>query len=255
MKIQVSNLPAMALDTKFLARLPKHIGIEVFSECGNDYYWDYIIPYIMKDRTGGFNVHGPYNGVDLADKNLDFSKVTETFISAFNLAKKYGGEHCVVHPSGHGIYEDRDEARVIATERIKVLNKIANEMGIELLVENLGSKDTLFGEENFIKYFAAVPELQFLIDMGHAHINGWNIESSFKILGDRIRSYHIHDNQGKDDSHLFVGQGSIDWNLFADCFAKYTPNATLVLEYSKATINELEEQSEKFSAFIQSALN
>jgi sugar phosphate isomerase/epimerase len=28
----------------------------------------------------------------------------------------------------------------------------------------------------------------------------------------RIRSTHLHDNDGTDDLHLFPGQGSVDWH-------------------------------------------
>ena len=30
-------------------------------------------------------------------------------------------------------------------------------------------------------------------------------------MKERIRSTHIHDNDGKEDQHLFPGAGTIDW--------------------------------------------
>ena len=39
------------------------------------------------------------------------------------------------------------------------------------------------------------------------------VEPAYRLLKSRIRSTHMHDNNGKDDSHLFplVQGGTIDW--------------------------------------------
>jgi len=37
------------------------------------------------------------------------------------------------------------------------------------------------------------------------------VHQAFGVLEDRIRSTHIHDNQGIRDSHLWPGEGTIDW--------------------------------------------
>ena len=43
---------------------------------------------------------------------------------------------------------------------------------------------------------------------------GDGIAPEFELMKERIRSTHIHDNDGTDDSHLFPlrGQGNIDWH-------------------------------------------
>ena len=40
------------------------------------------------------------------------------------------------------------------------------------------------------------------------------VETAFQLMKERIRSTHVHDNDGKDDKHLFplLGEGgTIDW--------------------------------------------
>ena len=44
--------------------------------------------------------------------------------------------------------------------------------------------------------------LNYVFDIGHAHI-GAGIEHEFEIMKPRIRSLHVHDNDGKEDQHLF----------------------------------------------------
>jgi sugar phosphate isomerase/epimerase len=37
------------------------------------------------------------------------------------------------------------------------------------------------------------------------------VENAFLLLKDKIRSTHVHDNDGVDDTHRFPGSGTIDW--------------------------------------------
>jgi sugar phosphate isomerase/epimerase len=57
-------------------------------------------------------------------------------------------------------------------------------------------------------------DLNICLDLGHAHMNE-GVESAYRLLKSRIRSTHVHDNNGKEDLHLFPmlagGQGTIDW--------------------------------------------
>jgi sugar phosphate isomerase/epimerase len=47
-------------------------------------------------------------------------------------------------------------------------------------------------------------------DVGHAHMAG-SVREAFEILRSHICSTHIHDNDKMKDSHLWPGQGTIDW--------------------------------------------
>jgi sugar phosphate isomerase/epimerase len=38
-----------------------------------------------------------------------------------------------------------------------------------------------------------------------------NVEEAFQTLKQYIRSTHIHDNKREKDTHLFPGEGNIDW--------------------------------------------
>ena len=55
--------------------------------------------------------------------------------------------------------------------------------------------------------------LDFVFDTGHANL-GDGVETGFQLMKDQIRSTHVHDNDGKSDSHLFPlasEGGTIDW--------------------------------------------
>jgi sugar phosphate isomerase/epimerase len=46
--------------------------------------------------------------------------------------------------------------------------------------------------------------------VGHARL-GCGIPAILEQLKGRVRSSHIHDNKGDRDTHLWPGEGSIDW--------------------------------------------
>ena len=47
-------------------------------------------------------------------------------------------------------------------------------------------------------------------DVGHAHLMS-SVPQAFEALKARIRSTHVHDNNQDRDSHLWPGDGAIDW--------------------------------------------
>ena len=58
------------------------------------------------------------------------------------------------------------------------------------------------------------------------------IETAYRLLKSRIRSTHIHDNNGKEDLHLFPGAegGSIDWRAAMALLRSASNQYPLMLE-------------------------
>ena len=237
MNISVSNLCFPGLMTHTMRHLPNNVGVEIFCEIGSDYYWDNLLPLLLRGREVPLSVHGPFQWLDLADSEKDFAPMLEAYIRAFKLCRKYGAKDCVCHPYDGGRPADDTPERLEAAkqcslERILVLNEIAKQYGVTLLVENMPEKNGMLGQKAFIELFAPHNELNFLIDTGHAKLLDWDMDYAFRTLGDRIKAYHVHDNFGDADSHMIVGTGKFDWDGFFKGFVEYTPNAAIVCEYN-----------------------
>ncbi len=54
------------------------------------------------------------------------------------------------------------------------------------------------------------PYLKFCLDCGHANTNEGVLEY-IRNVGQQICCVHFHDNHGKHDEHLGIGEGSIHW--------------------------------------------
>lgn len=94
-----------------------------------------------------------------------------------------------------------DELRVFAKQR-----------GVEILIENI--PNALSSGERLMNFLTLTHlNLGFCFDTGHANL-GAGVEAEFEIMQERIRSTHVHNNDGKSDSHLFPylkEGGTVDW--------------------------------------------
>ncbi|MBI3209082.1 MAG: sugar phosphate isomerase/epimerase [Candidatus Solibacter usitatus] len=95
---------------------------------------------------------------------------------------------------------------------LEELSVFARHRGVEILLENIPNQ--LSSAERLVQFLEITHlDLGFCLDTGHAHMNE-GVEAAFQIMRDRIRSTHVHDNDGVHDRHLFPflnPGGSIDW--------------------------------------------
>jgi sugar phosphate isomerase/epimerase len=57
-----------------------------------------------------------------------------------------------------------------------------------------------------------------------------SVHQAFGLLENRIRSTHIHDNKRDKDTHLWPGEGTIDWEQTMQVLRAATPQPALLLE-------------------------
>jgi sugar phosphate isomerase/epimerase len=93
---------------------------------------------------------------------------------------------------------------------IEHLRAFAKPLGVTVLVENIPNELSTPEKLNELVKTAHFDDVHFCFDIGHAHIAG-TVEKDFELMKHRIRSTHIHDNDGDADSHKWPGEGTIDW--------------------------------------------
>ena len=127
-------------------------------------------------------------------------------------------------------YDDRYvDAAFAALEEISLF---ARQRGVEVLLEN--TPNALASAER-LRVFLNTTHLNVnvCLDVGHAHMNE-GVESAYRLLKNRIRSTHVHDNDGKEDLHLFPmlapEQGTIDWRRTLQLLRSQDDRYPLLLE-------------------------
>jgi sugar phosphate isomerase/epimerase len=129
-------------------------------------------------------------------------------------------------------WEEFDERKIdSAFSALEEINLFARQRGVEVLLEN--TPNELAGAERLLMFLNVTHlNVNVCFDVGHAHMRG-SIENEYRLLKPRIRSTHVHDNNGSDDSHLFPNSGSggtVDWLPTMDLLRSAPDQYPLLLE-------------------------
>lgn len=159
-------------------------------------------------------VHAPLSDINIASINAEIRACALREVrTALLLTYKLELELLTFHP-GHLsplTLLTRSTAVKLNCESIVQIIKWANDLELKLALENLPFKNrtlcTTAGE--FQHVLESEPQLRICFDIGHANIAG-EIENFIKLKS-RFINIHLHDNDGKVDSHWVIGSGNIDF--------------------------------------------
>ena len=137
-------------------------------------------------------------------------------------------ELAVIHPgylSPHGA-QLPDLAWQTNIESIQSICDFATDHGIMIAVENMPQVPKIFGKypQEMIQMVEEVnrDNIGLTLDIGHANTMGAGIMDDFlKMYKNRISHVHLHDNMGKNDEHLPIGKGNVDWKHVMDSLSNY----------------------------------
>src|SRR6202162_4616159 len=145
--------------------------------------------------------------------------------------------------SGESFDERKLEAAMTSVEHLRAF---AKPLGVRILLENIPNE--LSTPEKLVEFIqsAHFEDVGVCFDVGHAHLMS-DMPQAFDTLKHLIRSTHIHDNARDKDSHLWPGQGSIDWKQAMELLrsAPQTPALLLELEGDEK-VNPLEQLGRTF---------
>ncbi len=171
---------------------------------------------------------GPQSVIDITEtvKAKRIAMVDEVK-RALEIADTIPFRYCIQHlgVSGQSFDEKRLDAAFTSLDELKVF---AGQRGVELLLENTPNEMSS-GER--LNYFLGMTHLNlnYCFDVGHAHMSN-GVAAEFETMKERIRSTHIHDNDGEQDLHLFPPAGSIDWTKAMRLLTSRPEQFPLVLE-------------------------
>ncbi|HLH41819.1 MAG TPA: sugar phosphate isomerase/epimerase family protein, partial [Bryobacteraceae bacterium] len=156
---------------------------------------------------------GPDSVIDITEpvKSKRLRKVEE-IKRALEVAEAIPFRYLIQHlgVSGEAFDERKLDAAFSALEEIAVF---AGQRGVEVLIENI--PNALSSADRLLYFFETTHlKLNVCFDLGHAHMKE-GVETAYRMLAPRIRSTHVHDNNGKEDLHLFPFRdegGTVDWS-------------------------------------------
>lgn len=174
-----------------------------------------------------FQAHAPFP-IWTKDRE-DINEYMQTALAkCFEMCGYIGVKNLVVH----SITRSNKEAEIaLNLELYRKMIPLAKKYHVTVCLENLftsyGSHviegscadvseacmyiDTLNGE-------AGEELFGFCLDVGHANLLGRNLRKYINALGARLKALHIHDNDGKTDSHMMPYTQTYNWgkNFYTD---------------------------------------
>ena len=196
-----------------------------------------------------YTVHPPAWDINLTSENKAIREASFLeYKKAIEFASKIHAHHVVIHPGFcFAPSFDKELGKQRAKMYIHQLCEIAKPLNVTLAIENVGYNGTsLFTQEEYVHFLDDVDSsAKYLIDIGHANLNGWDIASTIYHVKDRLVGLHIHDNDGNGDQHLPIGEGTVDWDSIFDVLRTEQVVCELVLEYAPGTDLKLLQQGKE----------
>ena len=194
-----------------------------------------ILGYLRQFDVG-YSIHPPAWDTNLTSENRTIREATfEEYRKSIEFAHELEADHVVIHPGfAFSPVFDKKIARQRAEEYVHRLNEIARPLGVKLAVENVGYHGaSIFTQDEYCTFLDSFDDnCGYLIDTGHARLNNWDIPAMIRRVGRRLNSVHLHDNSGRGDEHLPIGEGTIDWEPVYEALKEVQADCLLILEYT-----------------------
>lgn len=190
---------------------------------------------------------------DLTDR-LREASIEETLLS-LRAAAQLQPLKVVLHPSFiHGLGAMMpDLARRHAEAAMARLLEEAGHLKLTVCVENMFPRSlSLVRPEQFDAFFTTFPRARMTLDTGHAHIGGGTqrILDFIEGFGNRIGHVHASDNFGRDDDHLPIGAGTIDFKAVVQALKRAGYDDTITLEVFSRDRDYLRISREKLAGML-----
>jgi len=172
---------------------------------------------------------GPHTHVNITERvKAERIRWVDEIKRALDLAESVPFRYLIQH-LGVGGQEFSEEAFDSAFNSLEELQIFGRQRGVEILLENTPN-DLSTAERLHLFNNMTHLGMNYCFDTGHAHL-GAGVAHEFQIMAPRIRSLHVHDNDGKEDSHLFpVADGTIDWGQTMELLHSRPGQYPLLLE-------------------------
>jgi len=179
-------------------------------------------PELFGSFSADFTFHAPFHGLNIACVYEPIRRASVGVITGcFAVAAEIGAP-VVLHPGYFAWENERELAGRQFKKSLRELNAAARELSVEFSFENMGSMN--FFNLRIPDDLAIIEDSAFTLDVGHANLNG----CLPGFLATPFSHLHLHDNNGKQDSHSTVGEGNIDFRPVISAMMK--KNATAVIE-------------------------
>ncbi len=179
-------------------------------------HYQKLYDYATKRRIVFGQIHAKYTTYPYFAQECYLSTIRLTFHVAKILHAPIVVMHPPVYPTMHDAssLSEFDMNVEFFKQFIPLLQKLNLKVAIENIYDWKGKEIRLIAASSPKTQKALLCALKsdrfgFCLDTGHLHIAGENITQTITSYGEDLLAVHLHDNHGKTDEHLPLGEGSL----------------------------------------------
>ncbi|HJJ92673.1 MAG TPA: sugar phosphate isomerase/epimerase [Methanocorpusculum sp.] len=197
---------------------------------------------LLESYSFDYSIHAPSRSVNIASVLEPIRRASvEVIEDTFALAAEIDAP-VVIHPGYFAWEYEYNLAEQHLRASLAQIRAASIQYGITYFIENMGNWGYFFLKEP--KDLSILEGVAFCLDIGHANECG-NLDA---FLTTPFAHVHLHDNNGKHDTHDVIGKGNIDFdNVMKRIYENNIKNPVIeVGSFSGAieTLNILKNQYE-----------
>jgi len=200
-----------------------------------------------------YAMHLPFILINYAATNPSLRRAVQRIIlTALDHAAELECTHAIIHSGQNdGLSSFSPElARRHFLEFLEKVGRTAVDHGVQMCIENNASTSYIIHTASEMARFfeeEASQHFRIALDIGHASIHQ-ELDEYIRRFQGKINHVHLHDNLGKQDEHLPLDQGNIDWRRAVGQLLNNGFEGFLVIE------NQSWEDNEKSLALLRDFL-
>jgi sugar phosphate isomerase/epimerase len=175
------------------------------------------------------SLHTPFT-VNPSDKIPTIRDANIAYLKrCVSVANELDATHVTTHV-GYclGVRPSKQKALTRLVANLKQVLQDCRKLDVKLAIENVnpmpeGSELFYLGDSieecEFLLSELDFPHMNLCLDIGHANTNEGPL-AYIRKFGKKIINVHFHDNNGKTDDHLDVGEGTVPWKEVAEALKR-----------------------------------
>ncbi len=202
-------------------------------------------PDLVRDRAASrglaiHSAHGCWGGRTIRASRVDLASTdpachrqsVDDLKACVDWLARAGGSCLVVHPGGLSSPADQRVRRAALADGLLALAGHASGTGVTICVENMppgvypGSR---MADLTDLLSELDCPGLALALDTGHANLTS-SAGDETRAAGRLLATTHVHDNDGRKDSHEPPGHGTVDWAAWGTALDSVGYDGPIVLE-------------------------
>ena len=231
MKIGASTLAGIEYKLEHTLEFIENLGLE-YAELVHQFPSENIDIDMLESYNLKYSIHSPFMDVNIASlQNKSRLNSIKQIKDSIDLANKINADAVVVHPGLAPFLANKyfiDTVYQTANESIKEIGEYGNDLGVLTTIENMPTFDgMIYHNIHDLHELLVSLDMSMTLDIGHANHAGYPAEAMYF---DSIKHIHAHDNFGDDDSHLALGEGSIELNAIINTLEKNNFDGIYIIE-------------------------